>query len=728
MNAITDKAARQPDTKKSIYKLLDDSDEHVVGALLRIYSFQTADEQDTHMTRYENQMGFNALDAGILSDMSQQYEKKGWLSEKQIAFIRRTIKKYWGQLASQGFSPAEIKPFNKKDNGKEKSKFNRVIKVAKLISKTIEIKFSYPQGDNRFYKCVAAVKTLTGRKFVKDERLWKAPLALETVEKLAEWRFQLCPKLTEYYEHMVKKPEPTADFDIPGLQKELYPFQKLGVSYIDDRKGRALIGDEMGLGKTVQALAWLQLNPLIRPAVIVVPATVKLNWAIELGKWMRPGQSDVFVINGLPDPNEEDYQYKFHQVDQADRDGHGEIIIINYDILANKTKSTFRPRKPGDKTQSAVRQWDDEKEIYVEVFEEIVEIPNTGWIDILKNLNPLAVVGDEIQYIKSNSAYRTKAFKRLCKGVRHVIGLSGTPIINRPIEFFNPLHVIEPTLFPAFFPYAKRYCGATHNGWGWDFTGATNTDELHELVTKYVMLRRLKKEVLKELPDKVRAVVPIAIDNRAEYRSAENDIIGWIRKNEGAAKANKASNAEVLVSIEKLKQIAVAGKMKAAIRWINDFLESDEKLVVFAVHKFVIDELMKEFKGKAVRLDGSTPLKKRQEAIERFQTDDDIRLFVGNVKAAGVGITLTAASNTCFVELGWTPGEHDQAEDRVHRIGQEADSVTAYYLLADRTIENDISGLLDEKRTVLAAVLDGKDVEDESILSKLLKKVRMEND
>lgn len=210
------------------------------------------------------------------------------------------------------------------------------------------------------------------------------------------------------------------------------------------------------------------------------------------------------------------------------------------------------------------------------------------------------------------------------------------------------------------------------------------------------------------------------LDNQREYNAAEADLIGWLRTNFGNGKAEKAQQAEALTRIGELKRLAVRGKLKECIEWIEDFLESGEKLVVFAVHKFVIDALMEKFADRAVKIDGS--VSNRQAPVDAFQNDDNVRLFVGNIQAAGVGITLTAASNTCFLELGFSPSLHDQAEDRVHRIGQTADSVTAWYLLAAGTMEEEIAELIDAKRKVVTKVLDGQDVDEESMLSELMKK------
>lgn len=515
------------------------------------------------------------------------------------------------------------------------------------------------------------VKELLGRRFVDNgkEKFWTAPCTVENVEKLQDWGFTLEDPVTEWYEQASRRFDINSmdTTEVPGLRGTLYPFQQRGVAFIEARQGRALIGDEMGLGKTIQALAWLQLHPELRPAVIVTPASLKINWEREIMRWI----TDWGRIEILEGTNPKTGFMSHERLTRAN------LLIINYDILPH-------------------------------------------WVDTLRKLNPQVLITDECHYYKNNSAKRTKAVKRLAKRVPHFIALSGTPIVNRPVEAYNALNIIDPTVVPSFWDYAQRYCGAKHNGYGWDFSGATNTQELHRKLVSTVMIRRLKQDVLTELPDKTRAFVPMELDNRSDYNMAELDFIDFVQKTKGAEASRRAESAQALAEIEGLKQLSVRGKLRSAISWIRNFLDVDGKLVVFATHRFVIDTLMEEFKDVAVKVDGSVSGTHRQDAVDRFQTDDGVRLFVGNIRAAGVGITLTASSNVAFVELPWTPGELTQAEDRCHRIGQRA-AVNIHYLLATNTIEEHIAGLLDRKRKVLDAVLDGQQTEEESLLSELIK-------
>jgi SNF2 family DNA or RNA helicase len=353
------------------------------------------------------------------------------------------------------------------------------------------------------------------------------------------------------------------------------------------------------------------------------------------------------------------------------------------------------------------------------------DILHKGWLEPIKKLKPKVLIADECHAIKNSKALRTKAVLKLAKGIPHVLALTGTPIVNRPVEGFNIINMVDGSLFPNWWTYVHTYCDAHHNGFGWDFSGATNTEELNQKL-QAIMIRHKKADVLKDLPDKLYSYMPLEIDNGKEYRKAENNFIQYLTETKGKDAAKKASNAEHLAQIEALKQLATKGKMKQAIEWISNFLEANgHKLVVFATHKEAINILMKEFDGIAVKVDGSVTADKRDQAVKAFQTDPKVKLFVGNIKAAGTGLTLTAASSVAFLELPWTPGDLVQAEDRCHRIGQK-DTVNVYYLLANGTIEHRIAKMLDSKRKVIEAVIDGKEVDESSLLSELIKSYKEE--
>ena len=561
-----------------------------------------------------------------------------------------------------------------------------LIKIAKQVhyddgELAIKIKFPFD------LETVKQIKTIPGRRYESTEKYWDCPLSIEAIEKLKEFGFEFDDKLKEYYQKFQKNKisiDKLPEIEIPGLKMKLFPFQKQGVVFIEKCNGRVLIADEMGLGKTAQALAWLQLHPELRPAVIVVPASLKLNWVKEIHMWMND-QEKSLILSGM----------------NSNALNNSQILVINYDILPNK----------------------QEKYINTHDKEKYREIPKTGWIDYIVEIKPKVLILDECHYIKNNKAKRTKAVKLLAKGIPHILALSGTPITNRPIEIYNSIKLIDSTIVGNFWQFAQYYCAAKHNGFGWDFTGASHTDELHEKLSSTIMIRRKKQDVLQDLPEKIHSFVPIELENEKEYQNAEINFIEWIKNNVNEVAVERASNAVQLTEIETLKQIAVKGKLKGIIDWINDFLESGEKLVIFVIHKFAVDLLMQIYKNKAVKIDGSVSPYNRQRAVDLFQNDKNIKLFIGNIQAAGVGITLNAASNVAIIELPWTPGELNQAEDRCHRIGQK-NAVNIYYLLAKNTIEERIAELLDKKRKVLDSVIDGKITEQEVLLIELIKQYK----
>lgn len=593
--------------------------------------------------------GYSKENADAITKSVQENMKvDGWFPK---SIIKETM-----ESEEQIQIPADH-PMLKKPEKKEQIK--KASRVTYQDSHRPAIKIEFPFDPETLNK----VKLIPDRRFHNEgynAKYWTAPLSVDAVEQLQGLGFQMDPTLIEYLEkskiHVGDMPE----IDIPGLGMELFPYQKKGVAFIEAKEGRALVGDEMGLGKTAQSLAWLQLHPEKRPVVIVVPASLKLNWSRECDMWME--NPKVQILSGK----------------KANTPIVGEIIIINYDIIG-------------------------------------------AWVKALKAIKPQVLITDECHKWKSNSAQRTKAVKALGKVCPHVIALSGTPIENRPAEIYNAVQMIDPGVAGPWMSFGKRYCNGHHNGWGWDFNGASNVEELHEKLTNTIMIRRKKADVLKDLPAKVRSFVPMEIDNWKKYKVVEADFIGWVKREKGLAAAEKAGNAEALAKISALKQLAAEGKMTQAIDWIKDHLDSNGKLVIFAVHKKIIARLMNELADyNPVKVDGSVSQENRQVAVDTFQNDPRCRVFVGNINAAGVGLTLTAASSVAFVEIARSPGEHDQAEDRIHRIGQTADSVNAYYLLAGGTIEETMAKLIDSKRKVLDQVLDGIETDSKNLLGELM--------
>lgn len=536
----------------------------------------------------------------------------------------------------------------------------RRVEFSASREKTINIIFPYD------VRVIDIVKKIEGRKFDPIKKLWYAkPIAsnIDSILGLASYGFAIDKDVVVALKSMQKQKAQniigsqasTAEFEVEGLGGELMPFQKAGVMYAS-RVKRCLLGDEMGLGKSIQALATIH-NLQTYPAIIVCPASLKYNWEKEAKKWLPTKTIQVITSKT--------------KALTAD------ITILNYDLLKK-------------------------------------------WLGSLSQLSAKAIIYDECHLIKSNSAARTKAAKVLSKNIPVRLGLSGTPILNRPQELVSQLTVLgRIDDLGGLWKFLQRYCNAVQTKWGWDMSGASNMEELNDKLRAACYIRRLKKNVLPELPDKRRTVIAVDIDNKAEYNKAQRDIIHYLSDKKGKASANAARNAEELIKIEVLKKLSVDGKMAVAEEWIENFLETGEKLVVFAHHRDIIGRLVKKF-PMAVKIIGGDDAEDRQSAVEKFQTDDDCKLIICSIQSGGVGITLTAASNVVFLELGWNPAIHDQAEDRCHRIGQK-DAVNAWYLLGRDTIDEDIWALIEKKRQVVDAATDGEDGQggDESILAGL---------
>lgn len=426
-----------------------------------------------------------------------------------------------------------------------------------------------------------------------------------------------------------------------------FPYQLDSVSQIDKFGGRAILALEMGLGKGLVSLLWAKNNDAF-PCIIVCPASLKWMWQNEARHHFNILSE---VLEGTKPLKKRIETYH-------------PIIIINFDILG-------------------------------------------PWLLLLKEWGPKLVIIDECSAICNKQTKRSKNVKKLCEGVPHILALSGTPLTNRPAELWPVLNLIRPDLYGKWWTFSQIHCSPKLMPWGWTFNGAVKLDILHKNLSQQMMIRKLKKDVLKDLPKKQRIVVPMAMDNPKEYQDALRDFIRWLTK-KNPAQAKKASRAEQLVKIGYLRRLAGELKLKNVFNWIDDFLEnSDGKLILFAIHKNIIRKLEERYKKICVVVDGSVKGKDRQTAVETFQRSKDFRLFIGNVKAAGQGLTLTAANTLAFVEIGWTPGEMSQAAARYDRIGQTQE-MTEYWLIAKGSIEEKMCSILQKKQKVLDATLDGK--------------------
>ena len=489
-------------------------------------------------------------------------------------------------------------------------------------------------------------------RFLADHEIWVEPDALALLQEVREQHARAAGLVA-------LSAATDASLDLDGLGGELKPFQRAGVSYLLSQR-RAFLADEQGLGKTIEALATLEADAAY-PAVVVCPASLKLNWLRETQRWLPSRSAQVLAGAGAGAPPVA-----------------CDVTIVNYDIVGSR-------------------------------------------LEHLRALQPRALVLDESHYCKNAAAKRTQAVQRLSAEVPRdglVLALTGTPVMNRPAELSSQLRILGRLEdFGSGTQFSAR------------FRGPDAHLRLHWHLRARCFARRLKADVLPQLPAKTRAVVPVELDNEPEYRFAERDVVAWLQSqpldlHELDAKVAAALRAERLVRLNALKLLAVRGKLHAARTWIHDFCSSGERLVVFAHHREIQHAVLEHFPN-ALHILGEDSPSARDAALRAFQAPDcaENQLIVCSIEVAGQGLTLTRSSNVVFLELDWTPARHDQAEDRCHRIGQ-TDAVNASYLLAAGTIDETISTLLERKRAVIAAVTDGREQDEEGVLDALVRELR----
>ena len=410
--------------------------------------------------------------------------------------------------------------------------------------------------------------------------------------------------------------------------------QKIAIEKLAGSK-RFILADDMGLGKTTSTII-AALETGAKKVLIVCPASLKINWQREIANYSdRP----VFIAEGKKFSTEEDF------------------VIINYDILKN-----FHNTDPKKKEESLLLQ---------------------GNFDL--------VILDEAHMISNAQAQRTKIINSFSKTINRVWLLTGTPMTSRPMNYYNLLNLIESPVAQNWKAYAIRYCQ------GFQFTGASNLEELRDRTSKQI-LRRLKEDVL-DLPDKIITPVYLRLKSK-EYEDLMGEYFDWYDKN-----PDESSSLTVQFSkLMKVRKVIANEKTKQTIEFAENILEQGKKVIIFTNFTDTLQTIYQHFGKQAVYLDGSCSNSMRQQAVDSFQNDEKIKVFVGNLKAAGVGLTLTAAEVVIMNDLSFVPAEHAQAEDRAYRYGQKS-NVLVYYPLFENTIEGVIYDILNKKKEIIRTVM-----------------------
>lgn len=451
------------------------------------------------------------------------------------------------------------------------------------------------------------------------------------------------------------------------------PYQWAGVRYalLAYKRGfGVLIADDIGLGKTIEAIMLIAATGAY-PALVLTLASVKIGFKRELEKWL-PGKN-IVMLEGRKAVNREVYQ-------DAD------VIVANYDIIATVDLEEYYDAMGKRKTRAHPQAGTH--------LEQLLQLKLAGFI-----LDECHKIKD---YKTKTSHAATLLMRRVGNGLK--VALTGTPILNRSQELLSTVMILDQLEeLGGFWTFAKKYCGWVEGeGMGAAVVSEATRIELHnEMRGKNLYLRRLRKDVLADLPrTNDPQVVEIELSNRPAYRKALNATLDKLGQG--------YDRAEALVRLSLLRGLAAEGKLKGVKEWVANFLEGDEKLVVFADHIAVQEALRAEYPSAAYIAGAQTALK-RQMQIDRFVEDPRVRLMVASLKAGGTGVDglQKVCNDVAFVELGWNPGIMDQALGRLERSGQ-AEAVTPYYFIAPDTIDGDMLALLDLKRKLVAAILDGE--------------------
>ena len=430
--------------------------------------------------------------------------------------------------------------------------------------------------------------------------------------------------------------------------------QKLAIEKLVANE-RFILADDMGLGKTTSTVI-ASLESGSKKILVICPASLKINWYREIQNYT---DRSISIVEGK----------KWESAD---------FVIVNYDIIKN--------------------------------FHDSENVENSV---IVKENFDLVII-DEAHYIQNKKAARTQ----LCNDVANKIGkvwlLTGTPLTSRPINYFNLLELVDSPVAQNWMAYVRRYCDGFQFRAGnrkiWNVNGSSNLEELRDR-TQHTILRRLKEEIL-DLPDKI--ITPIYLNLKSDtYKALMGEYFDWYRNNE-----ESKSLALQFSKLMKVRQIISQEKIKNTIEIANSSIDQEKKEIIFTNFTDTLNQFVEYFKKDCVYLDGSCSKNQRQESVDRFQNDDKVKVFVGNLKAAGVGITLTAAEVVIMNDLSFVPSDHSQAEDRAYRIGQNK-GVSIYYPIFENTIEGKIYDILSRKKNIFETVM-GDNIDTGTVAEEIL--------
>jgi SWI/SNF-related matrix-associated actin-dependent regulator 1 of chromatin subfamily A len=496
------------------------------------------------------------------------------------------------------------------------------------------------------------------------EKVWVEKLLAEKEKAYHIWgKIQDSEQLHEFWlpKASLIKDNTVKDVVIDYSKYEHRPpltHQKEAIQKLVENK-KYILADDMGLGKTTSTII-AALESGAKKVLIICPATLKINWKREIQNYST---KSVYICEGKNfEPNHD-------------------FIIINYDIIKN-----FHDTKRKNESQIVSADFD-------------------------------LVVVDEAHYIKNAQAQRTKLINDIVKKVDRLWLLTGTPMTSRPIDYYNLLNLVDSPVAKNWMAYVIRYCSGYQFRVGprkvWNVMGASNLEELRDR-TLNSTLRRLKEDVL-DLPEKIITPVYLRLKSKI-YEEVMGEYYNWYEKNPDESKSLTVQ----FTKLTKVRQILADEKIEKTIELAENILEQDKKVIIFCNFTNSLNKITEHFGKSAVKLDGSMSKTERQFAVDQFQENEKVKVFVGNIKAAGVGITLTSAEAVIMNDLSFLPSDHSQAEDRAYRFGQK-NNVLVYYPIFENTIEGIIYDILNNKKNVIATVMGDNNQVDyvEEILQRI---------
>lgn len=533
---------------------------------------------------------------------------------------------------------------------------------------------------------VAGVKQIPGVTWDSKTKAWKAPItsAAEAIEFCNRFDLDVPDDLETHATRVMEQGQVlidasrAIDAELRVGELPLLPYQRAGVAYALQAK-RCFIADDMGLGKTIQSIATIEAANAY-PAIVICPPTLVLNWKAEYAKWL-PNRRVAVVTDRKRFPERDTY----------------DVVVLGWSNIAH---------------------WEQQAK------------------------NHKSLIADESHYAKSYDAKRTKAAVKVAKTIPDegfVLALTGTPVTNRPAEYAAQLEMMgRLSDLGGKWGFYRRYCNAYRDRWGqWHIDGNSNLDELNNKLRATCYVRRVKEQVLDDLPPVRHAPLVLAGDAApmADYRRAEADIVKYLieRAEEialelgisvGSAKVRAriaAESNEHLVRLSVLRRLAARAKMKAITEWVDQVTGEGRKVVIAAHHREIVSHLAHQFGG--LKIQGGQDVAEVEEHKKRFQelSVEEAPVIVLSIQAAKTGHTLTAAQDVLFCELPWNWADIEQTYSRCHRLGQQG-SVTATYMLASETVDEDIYELVQRKRDIVSAATDGGDAERDNTASQLVGK------